>query len=80
MPELFDPCGVDSGFGIGDPVVSLRSTTGYCLTSLRLAEWPTQDALGTGLGDGDRDGVLMNIETEMECNSLHGVVVLFAFT
>src|SRR3974390_20684 len=37
MPELCDPCRVASGFGTGEPVVSRRSTTGYCLASLRLA-------------------------------------------
>ena len=38
MPELCDPCRVVSGFGTGEPVVSLRSTTGYCLASLRLCD------------------------------------------
>ena len=32
-------------------------------------------ALGTGFGDGDGDGVFMDIETDIECNRLHGVVV-----
>src|SRR5678815_3743546 len=32
-------------------------------------------ALGTGLSDSDSDGVFVDIETKIECNSLHGVVV-----
>ena len=30
---------------------------------------------GTGFSDGDGDGVFVDIEAEVECNSLHGVVV-----
>jgi len=32
-------------------------------------------ALATGLGDGDGDGAYVDIETEVEFNSFHGVVV-----
>jgi len=32
-------------------------------------------AFGTRFGDGDDDGVFMDIKTEIECNSFHGVVV-----
>ena len=32
-------------------------------------------ALGTRFGDGDGDGVFMDIEADIECNRLHGVVV-----
>ncbi len=31
-------------------------------------------AFGEGFGKGDRDGVFMDIESKVECNSLHGVV------
>jgi hypothetical protein len=37
MPELCDPCGVGADSGRRDPVVSLRSTTGYILAGLRPA-------------------------------------------
>ena len=30
--------------------------------------------LGTGLSDGDSDGVFVDIQTEVECNGIHGVV------
>ena len=39
MPERCDPCGVDQR-SVRVPVVSLRSTTGYFLASLRLAGPP----------------------------------------
>jgi len=32
-------------------------------------------AFGTGLSDGNGDRVLVDIETEIECNRLHGLVV-----
>jgi hypothetical protein len=32
-------------------------------------------AFGTRFGDGNDDGVFMDIKTDIECNSFHGVVV-----
>ena len=35
----------------------------------------TDLAFGTRFSDGDGDGVFVDIQAEVECNSLHGVVV-----
>ena len=38
MPEFCDPSRVGMDYRVDDPGVSLRSTPGYCLASLQLAQ------------------------------------------
>jgi hypothetical protein len=51
-----------------------------CLDGVDDGAEEAQLAFRAGFGNGDGDGVFMDIETEVECNSRHWCGCLFAFT